>query len=183
MVPRTRERRSNSMKSFASSLAHPREYVRESPRRTRMRTALLPFALVFAAACSTSTSGGAANLSFGPPGATSVGVFTTTPAGAAMIQGEFSATGDYEGEYTLTTSIPQGSPLATCLISVDGGTPSASVQVDASTSQTHTLTVEIGVAADYQGQALCNVAAMNDAKTNVGNEVIIQVSEATGDAG
>jgi hypothetical protein len=147
-----------------------------------MRRALLSPVLLLAAACSSSSSGGSANLSFGPPGATSVGVFVTTPAGAAMIQGEFSATGDYEGQYTLTTSVPSGSPIATCLVSVDGGTPSTSVQVDASTSQTHTLIVQIGVAADYQGQAVCNVAATNNARPNVGNEVVISVSEPT-DAG
>jgi len=111
-----------------------------------------------------------------------VGVFVTTPAGAAMIQGELSVSGDYEGQYTLTATVPSGSPLATCLVAVDGGTPSTSVQVDASTSQTHTVTVEIGVAADYQGQAVCNVAATNNAKPNVGDEVVISVSEPT-DAG
>jgi hypothetical protein len=147
-----------------------------------LRTALLSSVILLATACSSSTSGGSANLSFGAPGATSVGVFVTTPAGAAMIQGTFSASGDYEGQYTLTTSVPSGSPLATCLVAVDGGTPSTSVQVDASTSQTHTVTVEIGVAADYQGQAVCNVAAMNNAKPNVGDEVVISVSEPT-DAG
>jgi hypothetical protein len=142
----------------------------------------LALALALATACSSSSSGGSVNLSFGPAGATSVGVFVTTPAGAAMIQGQFSASGDYEGQYTLTTSVPSGSPIATCLIAVDGGSPSTSVQVDASTSQSHTLTVEIGVAADYQGQAVCNVAAMNNAKPNVGDEVLISVSE-PGDAG
>jgi hypothetical protein len=148
-----------------------------------MRTVLLSSVLLLATACSSSsTSSGSVSLSFGAPGATSVGVFVTTPAGAAMIQGELSVSGDYEGQYTLTATVPSGSPLATCLVAVDGGTPSTSVQVDASTSQTHTVTVEIGVAADYQGQAVCNVAATNNAKPNVGDEVVISVSEPT-DAG
>jgi hypothetical protein len=152
----------------------------------RIRIARLSSFLVLAAtatACSSSSSGGAVNLSFGAAGATSVGVFTTTPAGAAMIDGQFSASGDYEGQYTLTTSVPSGSPLATCVISVDGGTPSTSVQVDASTSQTHALVVQIGVGPDYQGQAVCNVSALNNAKPNVGDEVIISVSEPTGSTG
>jgi hypothetical protein len=149
-----------------------------------MRIVWLSSFLVLATACSSSTtsgSGGAVNLAF--VGATQGGVYTTTPAGAAMIKGDFSASGDYEGEYTLTASVPSGSPLATCLVSVDGGTPSASVQVDASTSQTHTLIVEIGVGPDYEGQAICNVGATNNAKPNVGNTVIIQVGGGAGDAG
>jgi|HubBroStandDraft_6_1064221.scaffolds.fasta_scaffold1268196_2 hypothetical protein len=145
-----------------------------------MRASWLSSFVVVATACSSTTSGGGVKLSFGDAGATAGGVFTTTPAGAAMIQGDFSASGDFEGQYTLATSVPSGSPLATCVISVDEGTPSASVQVNASTSQTHTVTVEIGVAADYQGQAICNVAATNDAKPNVGDEVTIQVGEADG---
>jgi hypothetical protein len=148
-----------------------------------MRSLWLSSVVVLATACSSSTSGGSVSLSLGDAGASAGGVFTTTPAGAASIQGAFSASGDFEGQYTLTTSVPSGSPLATCLVSVDGGTPSDSVQVDASTSQTHTVTVEIGVAADYQGQAVCNVAATNNAKPNVGDTVIIQVGGGAGDAG
>jgi hypothetical protein len=148
-----------------------------------MRSASLSFVLLLVTACSSSSSGGAVNLSFGAPGATSVGVFTTTPAAAAMIQGEFYASGDFEGQYTLAASVPSGSPLATCLVSVDGGTPGTSVQVNASTSQTHAVIVEIGVGAGYQGQAVCNVAATNNARPNVGDTVIIQVSQGAGDAG
>jgi hypothetical protein len=148
-----------------------------------MRIVCLSSFIVLATACSTTTSGGGVSLSFGAAGATAGGVFTTTPASAAMIQGEFSASGDFEGQYTLTASVPSGSPLATCLVSADDGTPSTSVQVDASTSQTHTLTVEIGVSADYHGQAVCNVAAANNSKPNVGDTVIIQVGGGAGDAG
>jgi len=148
-----------------------------------MRSAWLLSVVVLATACSSTTSGGGVSLSFGDAGASAGGVFTTTPAGAASIRGAFSASGNFEGEYTLTTSVPSGSPLATCVISVDGGPAGESVQVDASTSQTHIVTVEIGVAADYQGQAVCNVAASNDAKANVGDTVIIQVSGEAGDAG
>jgi hypothetical protein len=143
---------------------------------------LLSFALALATGCSSSSSGGSVNLSFGSAGASAGGVFTATPASAAAIQGQFSASGDYEGQYTLTTTIPSGSPLATCLLSVDGGTPATSVQVDASTSQTHALVVAIGLGPAYAGQGVCNVQATNNAKTNVGDIVIIQVS-ATGDAG
>jgi hypothetical protein len=149
-----------------------------------MRIVSLSLFLLLATACSsTTTTGGAVSLSFGAAGASAGGVFTTTPAGAAMIQGEFSASGDYEGEFTLTASVPSGSPLATCLVSVDGGTLGASVQIDATTSQTHTVTVEIGVAAGYQGQAICNVAATNNAKPNVGDTVTIQVGGEAADAG
>jgi hypothetical protein len=112
-----------------------------------------------------------------------IGTFATTPAGAAMIQGEFSASGDFEGQYTLATSVRSGSPISTCILSVDEGTPGTSVQVDASTSQTHTLTVEIQVGAGYQGQAVCNVAATNDSKPNVGNTATIVVAGGAGDAG
>jgi hypothetical protein len=148
-----------------------------------MRLLLLASVTLLATACSsTTTNGGGVQLSFGGAGATEVGVFTTTPAGGAMIQGAFSASGDYEGEYTLTTSIPSGSPLATCLVSVDGGTPSTSVQVDASSSQAHTVSVQIGVSSAYQGQGVCNVAATNNAKPNVGDTVLIQVSQGA-DAG
>jgi hypothetical protein len=149
-----------------------------------MRVVWLASLLALAAACSSSTaSGGSVSLTFGAAGATAGGVFTTTPAGAAMIQGELAVTGDYEGAYTLTASVPSGSPLATCLVSVDGAAPSASVQVDASTGQAHAVTVEIGVGAEYQGQAVCNVAATNNAKPNVGDEVIIEVGGGVGDAG
>ena len=152
-------------------------------RRTSMRSVWLSSFIVFAAACgSSTTSGGAVNLSFGDAGATSGGVFTTTPAGATMIHGTFSASGDFEGQYTLATSVPSGSPLASCLISVDGGTPSASVQIDASSSQASTLTVEIELGSGYEGQAVCNVAATNNSKPNVGDTVIIQVGGAR-DAG
>jgi hypothetical protein len=160
-----------------------REYILALARRSCMRSVWLSSFIVLATACSSTTNGGGVSLSFGDAGATAGGVFTTTPAGAARIQGEFSASGDFEGQYTLTASVPSGSPLATCLVSVDEGTPSNSVQVDASTSQTHTVTVEIGVAADYQGQALCNVAAANNAKPNVGDSVTIQVGGGAGDAG
>jgi len=112
-----------------------------------------------------------------------IGTFATTPAGAAMIQGEFSASGDFEGQYTLATSVRSGSPISTCILSVDEGTPGTSVQVDASTSQTHTLTVEIQVGAGYQGQAVCNVAATNNSKPNVGNTATIVVAGGAGDAG
>jgi hypothetical protein len=146
-----------------------------------MRVLWLSSFIVVATACSSTTSGGGVKLSFGDAGATAGGgVFTTTPAGAAMIQGDFSASGDFEGQYTLAASVPSGSPLATCVISVDEGTPSASVQVNASTSQTHTVTVEIGLAADYQGQGICNVGATNNAKPDVGDAVTIQVAEADG---
>jgi hypothetical protein len=148
-----------------------------------MRRVLFSSVVVLAAACSSTTSGGAVSLSFGSGGASAGGVFTTTPAGAAMIEGAFSASGDFEGEYTLAASVPSGSPLASCLVSVDGGTPSTSVQVDAATSQTHTVTVQIAVGGGYQGQAVCNVAATNNAKPNVGDTVIIQVGGGTGDAG
>jgi hypothetical protein len=147
-----------------------------------MRTVLLSSLIVLATACSSSKTGGGVSLSFGDAGAAAAGVFTTTPAGAGMIQGEFSASGDFEGQYTLATSVPSGSPLASCLVSVDEGTPSTSVQVNASTSQTHSVTVEIGLGADYQGQGVCNVAATNNAKPSVGDTVIIQVGGA-GDAG
>ncbi len=149
-----------------------------------MRTAWLPSLILLTAACSSSNGGGSGsvNLSFGDAGATGVGVFTTTPTGAAMIEGEFSASGDFEGQYTLSASVPVGSALATCLVSVDDGAPGTSVEVDASTSQVHALTVEIGVGAAYQGQAICNVAATNNARPNIGNEVTIEVSGA-GDAG
>jgi hypothetical protein len=158
-----------------------REYVPEAVRRNRMRTVLLSSFLVLATACSSSTSGGRVSLSFGDAGA-SAAVFTTTPAGAAMIPGEFSASGDFEGQYTLATSVPSGSPLASCLVSVDEGTPGTSVQVDASSSQAHSVTVEIALGTGYQGQGVCNVAATNNAKPNVGDTVIIQVG-AAGDAG
>jgi hypothetical protein len=148
-----------------------------------MRRVLLSSVIVFAAACgSSTTSGGAVSLSFGAAGATSGGVFTTTPAGAAMIQGTFSASGNFEGQYTLTASVPSGSPIASCLISMDGGTPSASAQIDASSSQPSTLTVEIGLGPGYQDQAVCNVTATNNSKPNVGDTVIIQVGGAK-DAG
>ena len=150
------------------------------PSVTLLATACLVPSLALVSACSSSSgsTGGAVNLTFGDAGATQVGTFVTTPEGAAMIEGSFSASGDYEGQYTLSTSVPMGSPLATCLVSVDEGAPSTSVQVDASTSQTHTVTVEIGVGPGYQGQALCNVAASNNARPNIGNEVTISVSEA-----
>jgi hypothetical protein len=148
-----------------------------------MRTAWLSAVLVLVA-CGSSTTSSGVDLTFGPAGATSAaGVFTTTPGAAAMIQGELSATGDFAGEYTLTTSVPSGSPLATCLVAVDGGTAATSVEVDAASGQTHTVTVEITVGPAYQGQAVCDVTATNEAKAGVGDTVIISVTQATGDAG
>jgi hypothetical protein len=148
-----------------------------------MRTGLLASILVLATACgSATTHEGGVSLAFGDAGATAE-TFATTPAGAAMIQGEFSASGNFEGQYTLATSVRSGSPISTCILSVDEGTPGTSVQVDASTSQTHTLTVETQVGAGYQGQAVCNVAATNNAKPNVGNTATIVVAGAAGDAG
>jgi hypothetical protein len=135
----------------------PGECVVDPARRTSVRIVLLSSIVALAAACGSSTTGGAVSLSFGDAGATSGGVFTTTPAGAAMIQGTFSATGNFEGQYTLATSVPSGSPIASCLVSVDGGTSSTSVQINASSSQAHTLTVEIGVGPDYRNPSASGV--------------------------
>jgi hypothetical protein len=129
-------------------------------------------------ACTSSNEGGAVALSFGSGDDT--GTFDTSPADAGMIAGTFSATGDAEGQYTLTTSVPSGSPIATCLVAVDGGAASTSVHIDASTSAVHALTAEIGVGAGYQGQGVCNVTALNTALPNEGNEVIIVVSGSAG---
>ncbi|HEY1546687.1 MAG TPA: hypothetical protein VGG28_02650 [Kofleriaceae bacterium] len=130
------------------------------------------------AACTSSDDGGAVALSFGSGDDT--GSFDTSPADAGMIAGTFSASADAEGVYTLTTSIPSGSPIATCLVAVDGGVASTSVQIDASTSAVHALTAQIGVGAGYQGQGVCNVTALNTVRPNEGNEVIIVVSGAAG---
>jgi len=135
------------------------------------------FALVAVLGCSSSgsdSSGGAVHLTFGP--AAESLEFDTTPAAAGMITGSFSATGDYEGSYTLTTSIPMGSPLASCYVSVNGGTPSTSVSVVDSSGESYTLEVQIAVGGAYAGQGVCNVSASNDAKPGIGNSVAIAVS-------
>lgn len=134
---------------------------------------------LFAAACTSTDSGGAVHLTFGDgSGSGDQSVFTTTPAGAAMIQGTFSASGDYEGAYTLATNVPSGSPLAACTIAVAGGSPSASIQLDASTDMAQSITVEVNVSAGYQDQAVCNVTAANNSRPNVGDVVLIQISGA-----
>jgi hypothetical protein len=147
-----------------------------------MRIGLLASVTLLATACSSSsTTLGAVHLTFGDS-ASELETFTTTPAGAAMIVGSFSVVGDYAGQYTLTTSVPTSSPIASCLVSVDGGTPSTSVPIDGSTSQTHTVTVAIEVGLGYDGQAVCNVSALNDARKNIGESVTIVVTTAA-DAG
>jgi hypothetical protein len=140
---------------------------------------LAPFLAIAALAVgcsSTSSSGGSVSLSFGDAGA-SAATFTTTPAGAAHFAGEFSASGDYEAEYTLSTTVPMGSPLASCLLSVDGATPTALAKVDDSTGQTHALTLEIQVWSGYQGQAVCNVSATNASKLGVGDIATVVVAQ------
>jgi hypothetical protein len=137
----------------------------------------------FVTGCSSGGStGGSVELSFGDAGPDAI-TFTTTPAGAAAITGEFSTTGDFEGQYTLSTTIPMGTPIASCLLSVDGATPTTSTLVDDSTGQTHTLTVQIGLASGYAGQAVCNVNASNAAKPGIGDSVAIVVAGSSADGG
>ena len=139
----------------------------------------IPFFAVVAVLGCSSNSGpgsgsGAVTLTLGPAAASDV--YDTTPAGAGSITGSFSASGDYEGSYTLTTSIPMGSPLASCTLSVNGGSPSTSVRVTDSTGDSYKLEVQIGVGAAYAGQGICDVNASNDAKPGIGSSVTISVS-------
>ncbi len=151
------------------------------PEPSPLRHLILPWVLLLtASACSSSSSGGGCSVTLGNSGPNPL-AYTTTPAGAAKITGTFSAYGDGEGQYTLSTSVPAGSPLSSCLVSVDGGTLGTSVQVDASTSATHSLTIEIAVGAGYQGNAVCDFSALLN--KNTGYETAIEVAQGAGDAG
>jgi hypothetical protein len=160
-----------------------------------MRPLILSFFSIaaFATGCSTAGSAGSeggVDLSFGDAGPFAA---TYTPPAGAAITGEFSTTGNFEGQYTLSTQVPMGSPLASCVLSIDGAAPTivssgtgpitSSASVDDSTGQVHTLSVQVGPSSAFQGQAVCTVKAANVAKPNVGDSIDIVIVETSADGG